>query len=85
MSLGDNGKPAGRVLAQSKRERGGRILAPVGRKGLAALVLSFCFMVMASGFAQAETRALKRDVIHTKERAEITFKKNGQYGPAGRK
>ncbi len=35
--------------------------------------------------AQAETRTLKLFFIHTKEKAEITFKRNGRYDQAGLK
>ena len=38
---------------------------------------------MASAAAQAETRTLKLYFIHTKERAEITYKKNGKFIPSG--
>lgn len=53
------------------------------RMSLAALALSLCFAFLASGVAQAETRTLKLYFIHTKERAEITYKKNGRYVPSG--
>jgi uncharacterized protein YcbK (DUF882 family) len=38
---------------------------------------------LASGIAHAETRTLKLYFIHTKERAEITYKKNGKFIPSG--
>ena len=47
---------------------------------LAMGVVSF-----ASSAALAETRALKLYFIHTKERAEITYKRNGRYDQAGLK
>ncbi|MFI0848218.1 DUF882 domain-containing protein [Mesorhizobium sp. IMUNJ 23232] len=42
---------------------------------------------MASGLsaASAETRTLKLYFIHTKEKAEVTFKRNGRYDQAGLK
>ncbi|WP_425358831.1 DUF882 domain-containing protein, partial [Aquibium carbonis] len=39
--------------------------------------------VLAAGSAHAETRTLKLYYIHTKERAEITFKKDGRYIQSG--
>ena len=36
-------------------------------------------------FAAAETRTLKLYYLHTREKAEITFKKNGRYVPSGLK
>ncbi|MGH6860897.1 MAG: DUF882 domain-containing protein [Phyllobacterium sp.] len=40
-------------------------------------------MLFASAQASAETRTLKLYFIHTKERAEITFKRNGRYQQDG--
>jgi uncharacterized protein YcbK (DUF882 family) len=40
-------------------------------------------MVLAVPAAQAETRTLKLYFVHTKERAEITFKRNGRYDQSG--
>ncbi|WP_246717124.1 DUF882 domain-containing protein [Oricola nitratireducens] len=45
------------------------------------VVMSVSFAAMAS--ASAETRTLKLYFIHTGERAEITFKKDGKYIPSG--
>lgn len=83
-SLGDNGQPAGVILARSTRERGWRGFAPARNGGLAAaLLLSLSFVFLASGPARAETRTLKLYFIHTKERAEITYKRNGKFIPSG--
>lgn len=49
---------------------------------LAALILALA-TVLAAGSARAETRTLKLYYIHTKERAEITFKKDGRYVQSG--
>ncbi|MFN3547719.1 MAG: DUF882 domain-containing protein [Mesorhizobium sp.] len=49
---------------------------------LAALFLALATMV-AAGSAHAETRTLKLYYIHTKERAEITYKKDGRYIQSG--
>ncbi|WP_421857244.1 DUF882 domain-containing protein [Oricola sp.] len=55
---------------------------------LRALIVA-CLLVpallLASATAEAETRTLKLYYIHTKERAEITFKRNGRYDQAGLK
>jgi len=39
--------------------------------------------MLATGQAHAETRTLKLYFIHTKERAEITYKRNGRYIKSG--
>ena len=54
-------------------------------KWLAGLMLAFGFLALAAPAAQAETRTLKLYFIHTKEKAEITFKRNGRYDQAGLK
>lgn len=48
----------------------------------ASLVLALATL-LAAGSAQAETRTLKLYYIHTKERAEITYKKDGRYIQSG--
>ncbi|MHC1548136.1 DUF882 domain-containing protein [Phyllobacterium sp. K27] len=53
------------------------------RAGWFAFLMVFASMLFASAQAQAETRTLKLYFIHTKERAEITFKKNGRYQQDG--
>lgn len=52
---------------------------------LAGLALAIGVVSFASSAALAETRTLKLYFIHTKERAEITFKRNGRYDAAGLK
>ena len=52
-------------------------------KWLACFVLALGFTITASAAARAETRTLKLYFIHTKERAEITFKRNGRYDQSG--
>lgn len=55
------------------------------------LVFAFCFTatlgldMSVSGVAHAQTKSLKLYFTHTKERAKITFKKNGRYDKAGLK
>ncbi|MDQ6433678.1 DUF882 domain-containing protein [Mesorhizobium sp. LHD-90] len=48
-------------------------------------MVAFCATVWGMGAASAETRTLKLYFIHTKERAEITYKRNGRYDQAGLK
>ena len=51
------------------------------------IFLLFCFAAGAMSFgvaaSEAETRTLKLYFIHTGEKAEITFKRNGRYDQAG--
>ncbi|WP_187968180.1 DUF882 domain-containing protein [Aquibium microcysteis] len=49
---------------------------------LAAVALALATL-FAAGSAHAETRTLKLYYIHTKERAEITYKKDGRYVQSG--
>ncbi|MEQ9181469.1 MAG: DUF882 domain-containing protein, partial [Nitratireductor sp.] len=51
---------------------------------MAVLLLAACVMLTAAE-ARAETRTLKLYFIHTKERAEITYKRNGRYLSSGLK
>ncbi len=53
------------------------------RAGWFVFLMVFASMLFASAQASAETRTLKLYFIHTKERAEITFKKNGRYQQDG--
>ncbi len=54
-------------------------------KWLAGFMFVFGCMALAAPAAKAETRTLKLYFVHTKERAEITFKRNGRYDQAGLK
>ncbi|MDA4847112.1 DUF882 domain-containing protein [Hoeflea poritis] len=56
-----------------------------GRSRVLAVVLFAFVCVLIAAPAQAETRSLKLYFIHTKERATITYKKNGRYIPGGLK
>ncbi len=47
------------------------------------LALALGALAFAAGAAQAETRSLKLFFIHTKEKDEIVFKRNGRYDTAG--
>jgi uncharacterized protein YcbK (DUF882 family) len=71
-------------LIESTRISGGwRIFAFAWRKTFAGLFLSIALLVVAGGAASAETRSLKLYFIHTKERAEITYKRNGRFVQGG--
>ena len=50
---------------------------------LARLVFAGVLLAFAANAASAETRTLKLYYIHTGEKAEITFKKNGRYLQSG--
>ncbi len=52
-------------------------------KWLAAVIVAFGFVAAAATGAQAEVRSLKLYHLHTQERAEIVFKRNGRYDPEG--
>lgn len=58
--------------------------AGVWPKWLVALVV-LCAMGMAPVAARAETRSLKLYHLHTHEKAEIVYKRNGRYVPSGLK
>lgn len=64
---------------------GWRLPALIRVRLLAGLMLAVGAFVAAAPAAHAETRTLKLYFIHTKERAEITFKKNGRYIQSGLK
>lgn len=84
MSFGDNAGPVGRVLTKSARiERGERSFASVHGRGMKAALLSLCLLLLGTGLAFAETRSLKLYFIHTRERAEITYKRDGKFIPSG--
>jgi uncharacterized protein YcbK (DUF882 family) len=71
-------------LRQNTRTSGGRpSLASAWRGAIVALGLAAAFLFGSALTAHAETRSLKLYFIHTKERAEITFKKNGRYVQSG--
>ena len=46
-------------------------------------MLAFGLLAWATSFASAETRSLKLYFIHTGEKAEIIYKRNGRYDQAG--
>jgi uncharacterized protein YcbK (DUF882 family) len=58
-------------------------IASAWRGAIVALAVATCAVFAGASQAEAETRTLKLYFIHTKERAEITFKKNGRYVQSG--
>lgn len=50
---------------------------------IAILLLAIGLSPVLAAAAKAETRTLKLHFIHTGEKAEITYKRNGRYDPAG--
>ncbi|QKD02058.1 DUF882 domain-containing protein [Mesorhizobium loti] len=50
---------------------------------LVALIVAFGFVAAAATGAQAEVRSLKLYHLHTHEKAEIVYKRNGRYDPEG--
>lgn len=79
-------KPTGHVLISiDVRHREGRVQASRFTRLLAGFMLAITSMVAFAPAAQAETRTLKLYFIHTKERAEITYKRNGRYLSSGLK
>ncbi|RWC33217.1 MAG: DUF882 domain-containing protein [Mesorhizobium sp.] len=52
-------------------------------KWLAMLIVAFGFVAAAATGASAETRSLKLYHLHTHEKAEIVYKRNGRYVPEG--
>jgi uncharacterized protein YcbK (DUF882 family) len=50
---------------------------------LAATLLALCALFEMAPSASAETRTLKLYFVHTRERAEITYKENGRYLQGG--
>ncbi|HEU4987506.1 MAG TPA: DUF882 domain-containing protein [Rhizobiaceae bacterium] len=57
--------------------------ASVWSKYLTGLLLAIAFIASSAASASAETRTLKFYNLHTRERAEITYKRNGRYIQSG--
>lgn len=60
-----------------------RAFATVWQRVLLILLLAIGAAPFAVSAAEAETRTLKLHFIHTGEKAEITFKRNGRYDQSG--
>lgn len=67
------------------KNRGRSPRGTVWAKWLAPLLLAAGSLCLTAPAAKAETRSLKLYFIHTGERAEITFKRNGRYDANGLK
>ncbi|HEV7416184.1 MAG TPA: DUF882 domain-containing protein, partial [Tianweitania sediminis] len=50
---------------------------------MSACVVAAACLCSSAGLAHAETRTLRLYFIHTKEKAEITYKKDGRYISSG--
>lgn len=50
---------------------------------LAAVIVAIAFLSAAASGARAEVRSLKLYHLHTHEKAEIVYKRNGRYDPEG--
>ncbi len=72
----------GRIVIHLARRFASTRIARLG--AVAVALVAGCFALGASP-ASAETRTLDLYYVHTGERAQITFKKNGRYDPAGLK
>ena len=64
-------------------KNGGSTVGILVRSGWFAFLVVLASMLFASTQANAETRTLKLYFVHTNERAEITFKKNGRFQQDG--
>lgn len=62
-----------------------RPLGSAWTKWIAAAACLFGMLLADVASAQAETRSLKLYFVHTREKAEIVFKRNGRYDRAGLK
>jgi uncharacterized protein YcbK (DUF882 family) len=62
-----------------------RFEGTIQRKWLGAFLAAIVAIMAFAAPASAETRSLKLYFIHTKERAEIVYKRNGRYDQAGLK
>ncbi len=69
---------------QIERLNSGRHLSTsVWSRWLAFLMLGFGFLAFAASAASADTRSLRLYFVHTGEKAEIVYKRNGRYDQAG--
>ncbi|KFB09140.1 DUF882 domain-containing protein [Nitratireductor basaltis] len=73
------------MISIDVRHREGRVQASRFTRFLAGFMLALASVVAFAPAVQAETRTLKLYFIHTKERAEITYKRNGRYLSSGLK
>lgn len=75
------------AVMQSQRHllQGGMYSTVLARTVVALVFATFAFTIMPVASAGAETRSLKLYFLHTGERDEITFKRNGKYISGGLK
>ncbi|MCB1386075.1 MAG: DUF882 domain-containing protein [Nitratireductor sp.] len=73
-----------KMTARGRGRVRGRISTRRGPLALFAVILA-CLTFLAGGNAQAQTKSLKLYYLHTGEKAEIVFKRNGKFDPAGLK
>lgn len=66
-----------------ERQKNGRQSHNVWSKWLAAVALAVGVVSASATTASAEVRTLKLFNLHTKEKAEIVFKRNGRYDQSG--
>ena len=66
-----------------ERQKNGRQSHNVWSKWLAAVALAVGVLSASATTASAEVRTLKLFNLHTKEKAEIVFKRNGRYDQSG--
>lgn len=64
-------------------KNGGLTVASLARTAWFAVTMIFASMLFASTQANAETRTLKLYAVHTNERIEVTFKKDGRFQQDG--
>jgi uncharacterized protein YcbK (DUF882 family) len=84
---GDKRQPAGPFdLNRIERHNHGRhSYKSVWSKWLVAILATMGFLAASMAAAKAEVRSLKLYHLHTHEKAEIVYKRNGRYIPAGLK
>jgi uncharacterized protein YcbK (DUF882 family) len=70
-------------LNRIERQKNGRQSHNVWPKWLAAVALAVGVFSASATTASAEVRTLKLYNLHTKEKAEIVFKRNGRYDQSG--
>ncbi len=71
-------------MIQIEQLNSGRHLnTSVWSRWLAFAMLAFGFLAFAASAASADTRSLRLYFVHTGEKAEIVYKRNGRYDQAG--
>lgn len=86
LKSGDKRQPARPFdLNRSERHINGRHSCGTLTRWVVAAVCAFGLYSVSSTAAHAEVRTLKLHNLHTKEKAEIVFKRNGRYDQAGLK